>query len=132
MILVNFSLCRLSGVGALAGGSCILNGPKPQGIHHRNWPRAHGENIAQNAANTGRRALERFDKGRMVMRLNLESACPSVANIDNAGIFSGSLNYKAAPCGQSFQVYARRFIRTMLAPHHAKNSQLCDGGFASA
>jgi hypothetical protein len=41
--------------------------PEAKRIHHRNRPCAHGENIAQDSADTGGGSLKRFDERRMVM-----------------------------------------------------------------
>ena len=48
-----------------------------QRIHHRDGTRAHGEDVAQNAADAGRRALERLDVTRMIVRFDLETRPPS-------------------------------------------------------
>src|SRR5579871_1216759 len=63
-----------------------------QRIHDRNRPRAHGENVAQDAADAGRSALERLQERRMVVRFNLERARPSIANIDDAGVLARPLH----------------------------------------
>ena len=66
------------------------------------------------------------------MRFDLEGACPSIADVDDAGILPGPLHHQFAARRQPFQMHARRFIRAVLAPHHAENAQLGEGGFASA
>ena len=57
------------------------------------------------------------------MRLDFEGAGPSVTNIDDASIFSGTLQHAAAVRGQSLQVDAGRLIGAVLAPHHAEDSE---------
>ena len=96
---------------------------KPQRIHDCQRTRAHGKDVPQNPANPGGCALKRFDKRRMVMRFDLKGAGPAIAYVYDPGIFAGPLHYKTAARGQAFQVYARRFIRAMLAPHHAEDAQ---------
>ncbi len=59
MVLVDFGLCSAGGRARVFRS---LNRPKPQRVHNRNWPRAHGENIAQNSTDAGRRSLKRFNK----------------------------------------------------------------------
>ena len=71
------------------------NRPKAQRIHHRNRPRAHRKDVAQNAADAGRRALERLNERRMIVRLDLERASPTIANVDDAGIFARALHTPA-------------------------------------
>src|SRR6202008_1355073 len=49
-------------------------------------PRAHGEDIAQDAADPGRRALIGLDVARMVVAFHLEHDGEPVADIDHAGV----------------------------------------------
>ena len=100
------------------------NWPKPQRIHHRNRPRPHCKNIPQNSAHSRSRALKRLYKTRMVMRLNLENRHHPVADIHHARIFPRPLHHVRPARRQPLQMHARRFIRAVLAPHHAENSQL--------
>ena len=107
-------------------------GPKRSEIHHGYWPRAHGKDVAQNSAYAGGCALKRLNEGRMIVRLDLESAGPAIADVDDARIFPGTLHYAAAARGQALQVNARRFIGTMLAPHHAEDPQFGERGLTAA
>src|SRR5579864_578608 len=72
-----------------------------QRIHHCDWPRAHGEDIAQNAADAGGRALERFDERRVIVRFDFEGAGPTVADVNDAGILARSLQHEFAARGQA-------------------------------
>ncbi len=67
-----------------------------QRIEHGNRPRAHGENIAQNPAHAGRRALKRFDEARMIVRFDLEYGHQAVADIHHARILSRALHHVRA------------------------------------
>src|ERR1700727_1147333 len=58
------------------------------------------------------------------MRFNLESASPSLTNIDNAGILARSLQHPLAARRQPLQMHTRGFVGTVLTPHHAENSEL--------
>ena len=60
---------------------------EPERVEPENRPRTHRENIANDAAHTGRRALKRLDRARMVVRLDLERNRPAVADIHDAGVF---------------------------------------------
>ena len=59
----------------------------------------------------------------MIVRLDLESARPAVADVDDAGILSRPLHHQLAARGQALQVNARRLVRAVLAPHHAENAE---------
>ena len=66
------------------------------------------------------------------MRFDLESTGPAIADIDDAGVFTGALNHAAAAGGQTFQVDPRRLVGAVLTPHHAENAEFGDCRFATA
>ncbi len=102
--------------------------PEAQRIHHRHRTRAHGEDVAQNAADAGGRALERLDERRVIVRLDLEGAGPAVADVDDAGVLARPLHHAAAARRQALQMHARRLVGAVLAPHHAEDAQLGELG----
>ena len=51
-------------------------------------PRAHGEDIAQDAAHAGRSPLIGLDEGRVVVALDLEDHRLAVADDDDAGVLA--------------------------------------------
>ena len=55
-----------------------------QGVEDRDRTRAHREHVAQDPADAGRRALVRLDRGRVVVRLDLERDREPVADRDHA------------------------------------------------
>src|SRR6185312_8767442 len=112
-------------------GFRIVQLPKAKRVHHCNGPRAHREDVAQDAAYTCCRALKRLDKARVVMRFDFERDRHAVADIDDAGVLTRTLQYVLASRGKLLQVHARALIGTMLAPHHAEDSQFCEAGFPS-
>ena len=77
--------------GIPRSGFRVLEGTEAQRIQHRDRPRAHGENVAQDAADAGGRALKRLDEAGMVVRLDLEGDAVAVADIDDAGVFARAL-----------------------------------------
>src|SRR5262249_38919474 len=93
--------------------------------------RSHGEDVAQNSTDASGCALKRLDEGRVIVRFDFEGAGPAIADVDDAGIFSGSLHYALAPRGKPLQVHARRLVRAVLAPHHTENTQLGQRGLAT-
>ena len=66
------------------------------------------------------------------MRFDFERARPAIADIDDAGVFSRSLQDELAARRQALQMDARRFIRAVLAPHHAENAEFGQGRLATA
>ena len=99
------------------------NRAETERVHHRQRPRTHGENIAQNAADPGRSALKWLDVTGMVVALNLERASPAVPNINDSSILARALHDAIALGRQAAQVNAAGFVGAMLAPHHAVNPQ---------
>jgi hypothetical protein len=107
------------------------DGAEAQRIHDGDRTRAHGKDVAQNAAHAGGSTLERLDERRMVVRLDFEGAGPAIAYVDDAGVFSRTLYYATAVRGQPLQVNARGFVGAVLAPHHAEDAQLRKRGLAA-
>ena len=66
------------------------------------------------------------------MRFDLESAGPSIADINDASVLARPLHHAPAARRQPLQMHAGRFVGAMLAPHHAEDAKLGDGGLASA
>ena len=108
----------------VSGGGSRRDGTEAQRIEHGDGPRAHGENVAQDSANAGGRALKGFDEARMIVRLDFEDGAEAVADVHDSGIFAGALHHTLALRGKALQVHAARFIGAVLAPHHAENSEL--------
>src|SRR5438067_726808 len=69
-------------------GLGIVGAAESQRIHDRDGPRAHGEDVAKDAADTGGRALKRLDEAGVIVRLDLECDDVAAADIDDAGVFA--------------------------------------------
>ena len=65
------------------------------------------------------------------MRLDLKRHAPIIADVDDTGIFTRRDYDTRAGRRQAFEVNAGRFIRAMLRPHHAKNTELGHIGIAA-
>ena len=61
-----------------------------QRVQHRNWPRTDREHVAEDAADAGCGSLERLDRARVVVRLDLERDREPVADVDCARVLAGS------------------------------------------
>ncbi len=72
---------------------------KAERIEDRYRARAHGENIPQDAANAGGRALERLDVTRMIVRFDFERGHEAVPDVHDAGVFPWTLHDKLAAGG---------------------------------
>ena len=81
-----------------------------QRVHQRDRSRAHREDVANDAAHTGRGALVRLDERWMVMGLDLEDGCETVADVDGARVLARSLQH-ARPLSRQL---LRRCMRELL------------------
>ena len=117
---------RLRAISSAVAFPAALPGvdrPEAQRIEHRDGPRAHGENVAQDSADAGGRALKRLDEARMVVRLDFENGDEAIADVDDACVFARPLHHVRTARRQPLQMHARGFVGAVLAPHHAEDAQ---------
>ena len=89
--------------------------------------RAHGEDVAQDAAHPRRRALVGFDVGGVVVALHLEDAGIAVADVDHAGVLTRALDDPGRGGRQRAQVQPRGFVRAVLVPHGREDAEFGEG-----
>ncbi len=87
-------------------------------------PRAHGEHVAQDAADAGGGALIGLDIARVVVALHLEHASQAVADVDDAGVLARALDHPRALGRQRAQMDLGRLVRAVLVPHRRKDAEL--------
>ncbi len=102
-----------------------------QRVHRRDRARAHGEDVAQDAADTGRRALIGLDIGGVVVALHLEDDAVAIIDIDHAGIFARSLDDARALGRQRAQPLLGGLVGAVLVPHGREDAELGKGRFAA-
>ena len=95
-----------------------------QRIQQRDRPRAHREDVADDAADAGGRALIRLDERRVVVRFDLEDGGQPVADVHGAGVLAGPLQHARALGRQRLQVHARALVAAVLGPHHREDAEL--------
>jgi hypothetical protein len=64
---------------------------EPEAVEQRDRPRSHRDHVTQDPADSSRRALERLDGRRMVVRLDLERDRRAVAEVEDAGVLARAL-----------------------------------------
>ena len=94
-----------------------------QRVHHRDGPRAHREDIAHDAADTGGRPLIGLDKARVIVAFHLEDGGIAIADVDHPGILPRPLQHVRGLGRQLLQMDAGGFIGAMLRPHHAEDAE---------
>ena len=77
-------------------GAGIIGTAEARRIEDRDRPRAHRENVAQNAADAGRRTLVGLDKRWVVVALDFEHDRVAVADIHDPGILTWAADDAAA------------------------------------
>lgn len=116
-----------------AAGVRRVGRAEPKLVHHRDGPRAHRHDVADDAADTGGRALVRLDVGGMVVRFHLEGDRPAVADVDDARVLADPGQHAGAHLvggglAEVAQVHLGRLVRAVLAPHHRVHRQFGVGG----
>ena len=102
-----------------------------QRVEQRDRPRAHGEDVAHDAADAGRGALVRLDGRRVVVRLDLEHGAVAAADVDGAGVLTAALGEHArARAGEEAQQRLAVLVAAVLAPHRAEHAKLDVVGLA--
>ena len=74
--------------GQHPGGVGGVERADAQPVHDGDRARAHGHDVAHDAADAGGRALVRLDVRRVVVRLDLEGDGPAVADVDDARVLA--------------------------------------------
>ena len=97
---------------------------KTQGIERGNGPRAHGENVAHDAAHARCRALVGLDRRGMVVALYLKGDRPALANVDDPGVLLSRDRKAALPLlGKSLEYRDGVLVRAVLGPHDRIDAQ---------
>ncbi len=114
-----------SAIAIAAGG--IVKRTEADGVEHGDGARAHGEDVTQNAADAGGRALERLDETGVVVRLDLEgdgiaSAFRVGTDVDNSRVFSRTHQHARTLRRELLQVQAGALVGAMLAPHDREDA----------
>ena len=95
-----------------------------QRVEDRDRPRAEREDVAEDAADPGRRPLEGLDRARVVVGLDLEGDRVAVADVDRAGVLARPHHHPLALGRQPPQQLARVLVGAVLGPEQAEHRQL--------
>jgi hypothetical protein len=109
-------------------GARVIGPAEGKRVQRRDGPRAHGEDVAQDAADAGRRALVGLDVGGVVVALHLEDDRLPVADVHHARVLAGAADHLAPFGRQRAQPRLRRLVGTVLVPHRREDAELGEGG----
>ena len=101
----------------------VIGATEAQRVHVGDRARAHGEDVAQNAADAGGRALERLDVAGVVMAFHLEDGGLPIADVDHAGVLARAADDPGSLGRQFLQVEAARLVRAVLRPHDREDTE---------
>ena len=96
--------------GGDPAGAGVGQGPEAQRVHDGDRPGAHGEDVAQDAADPGGRALVGLDGRGMVVALDAQGHGDAVAGVDDPGVLPGA-DQHVGPLGRQA---AQRWTRVDL------------------
>jgi hypothetical protein len=108
-----------------------VRGAEAQGVEVGDGPRAHGEDIPQDAADPGGSAVVGFDPGRVVVGFHLEDGGQAIPDGDDAGILARALDDPGGLGGEFLQPDAAGFVGAVFRPHHGEHAELGERGGAA-
>ena len=97
---------------------------EPEPVEERDRPRAHRDHVAQDPADPGRRALERLDRGRMVVRLDLERDRGAVAEVEDSRVLARALEDALAGRRKAPQEGGGVLVAAVLRPEEREDREL--------
>ena len=97
---------------------------EPEPVEKRDRPRAHRDDVAQDPADSRRGALERLDRGRVVVRLDLEGHRDAVAEVEHAGVLAWPLQDALALRRQPLEQRRRVLVAAVLGPEEREDREL--------
>jgi hypothetical protein len=108
----------------------MIRRAEAQGVHRRDRPRAHGEDVAQNAADAGRRTLIRFDVGGWLW-LSILKTTQSPSPISTTPAFSPGPWMTTGPVVGSVRSHFLNSVGTVLVPHRREDAEFGEGRLAA-
>ena len=109
---------------ATARQKCPSGCAEAQAVQQGDRPRAHGDDVAQDAADARGRTLERLDRGGVVVALDLERDGLALAEVDHPGVLARPLEHAVAGRGQPAQQRRRVLVPAVLGPQQREDGQL--------
>src|SRR6478609_6424043 len=117
-------------------GVGVVGRAEPQRVDDGDRAGAHGEDVSDDAADAGGRALVGLDVRRVVVRLDLEGHRVALADVDHAGVLTDAGEHLAdgrllGDLGELLEVDLGALVGAVLAPHHGVHGQLAAGRTAA-
>ena len=103
---------------------CQSGSREAQAVEEGDRPRAHRDDVAQDPANTRRRALEGLDRRGVIVALDLECDGEPVAEVEHAGVLARTLQNARTSRGQPLQEERRVLVAAVLRPEEREDREL--------
>ncbi len=113
-----------------AGGSWGARVAEGERVHRGDGAGAHREDVAQDAADAGGRALVGFDVGGVVVAFHLEHQRLTVADVDDACVFAGAADDLRAGGVERAEPFLGRLVGTVFVPHRREDAEFGEGGLS--
>ncbi len=94
----------------------VLERPEVEGVHQRDRPGAHREDVADDPADAGGRAVVRVDVARVIVALHPDGERDLVREPDDRGVVPGADQHVRAGRGEGPEEVLRRTVRAVLGP----------------
>ncbi len=120
--------------GQHPGGVGGRGRPEPERVHHRDGARAHREDVTDDAADAGGRALMGLYVRRVVVRFDLEGDRVPLADVHHSGVVADAREQRVRRrrLGRELpQVHLGGLVRAVLAPHDRVQGEFGAGRAAS-
>ena len=95
-----------------------------QAVEQCDRPRAHRNDVAEDSADAGRGALERFHRRRMVVALDLERDRLAVAEVEHPGVLAGTLEDALAFAREASEQQGGVLVAAVLGPEQREHCEL--------
>ena len=109
----------------------VVERAEAQRVHQRDRPRAHREDVADDAADAGGRALVGLDRRRVVVALDAHRDREPVADVDHARALTRADEHPRRRRREAAEVRTRRLVGAVLRPHHRVHRELEVGRLAA-
>src|SRR5262249_4523629 len=105
-------------------GPRMVEAAEAQRVEIGDRTRAHREDVAQDAADAGGRALVRFDERRVIVALDLEGDPQPLTDIDHASVLPRPLQHARPLRREVLQEAARALVAAVFRPHDREYAEL--------
>src|SRR5207248_5434862 len=95
-----------------------------EAVQQRDGPRTHRDDVAEYAAHAGGGPLKGLDRGRMIVRLDLEGDRLALTEVDHAGVLTRALEDAVAGRRQPAQQGRRVLVAAVLGPEQREDREL--------